>query len=174
LVTPAVSSARASVRCAVKPVDADGNVIKGALSSYMHFCADRRSSLTAELKASMGAAFKNPAVMTALGAEWKVLGESDKARFAALAVADKERYDAAVATNPANKPKKKARTGPKKLSAYMHFGAERRPSLTAELKASMGAAFKNPAVMTALGAEWKALGESDKARFAALALVPVE
>eukprot|EP00966_Prymnesium_polylepis_P317281 7330439-Prymnesium_polylepis.1 len=83
--------------------------------------------------------------MTALGAEWKALGESDKARFAALAVADKERYDAAVATNPANKPKKKARTGPKKLSAYMHFGAERRPSLTAELKASMGAAFKNPA-----------------------------
>ena len=87
---------------------------------------------------------------------------------------DKARYDAALkAAGVLTKAEKKAQ-GPKRpLSAYMHFCAERRPSITAELKASMGATFKQPAVMSALGAEWKLLGEADKARFQALAAVPV-
>jgi len=168
------------VRCgaivsAEKPVSLSGEPIKAALSSYMHFCAERRAGLTQELKASLGAEYKNTAVMSGLGAEWKTLGEADKARFTAMATADKERYDVAVASNPANKPKQKkaASSGPKKLSAYMHFCAERRPSLTAELKASMGSEYKNTAVMTALGAAWKELGEADKARFQELAAVPV-
>ena len=37
----------------------------------------------------------------------------------------------------------------------------------------MGADFKNTAVMSALGAAWKQLGEADKARFQALAAQPV-
>lgn len=127
-------------------VDADGNEIKGAMSAYMHFCGERRAPLTSELKAQHGAAFKQPLVMSALGAEWKVLGAAEKQRFEAAAAQDKARYEAAVASNPANEgvsrrkaPKKKReRTGPKKLSAYMHFCKDRRPSLTAELKASMG------------------------------------
>ena len=57
------------------------------------------------------------------------------------------------------KNKKNKKAGPKKLSAYMHFCAKRRPDVTAELKASMGAAFKTPAVMVQLGVEWRALGE---------------
>lgn len=175
----AVLHRSAVVTCNEKPTDASGEPIKAAVSSYMHFCAERRPGLTQELKASMGATFKNPAVMTALGAEWKALGDSEKARFAAKATADKDRYDAAVASNPANanlkkkKRVKKESSGPRKLSAYMHFCAERRPSITVELKASMGASFKNPAVMTALGAEWKALGEAEKARFQAIAAQPV-
>jgi len=175
---PRATAARALVSCAAspKPTDADGNEIKAALSSYMLFCGEYRAAKTAELKASMGASFKQSAVMSALGADWKALSEADKTVFQELAVADKARYDAAFASNPANvKPKKKmkASTGPKKLSAYMHFCAERRPSITAELKASMGATFKQPAVMSALGTEWKLLGEADKARFQALAAVPV-
>jgi hypothetical protein len=56
----------------------------------------------------------------------------------------------------------------------MHFCADRRPSLTAELKASMGSSFKTPAVMSALGAEWRQLDPSSKARFEQMAAVPVE
>ena len=165
-------ASRAHVRCMARKIDANGNEIKAALSSYMHFCAARRPAITAQLKATMGSSFKNPAVMTALGAEWKRLNPGDKAPFEALAAADKARYNAAVASNPANqKPK---RSGPKKLSAYMHFCKQRRPTITAELKASMGTSFRNPAVMTALGAAWKQLSEAEKAPFVAMAAVPVD
>ena len=55
---------------------------------------------------------------------------------------DKARYDAALkAAGVLTKAEKKAQ-GPKRpLSAYMHFCAERRPSLTEELKAQLGAEF---------------------------------
>ena len=109
---------------------------------------------------------------------WKQLDEQDKSRFTAVAADDKSRYDAAVASNPANgavkRKKASKRTGRKKLSAYMHFCADRRPSLTAELKASMGSTYKTPAVMSALGAEWRLLDASSKARFEQMAAVPVE
>lgn len=170
---------RALVSCAEKMTDSHGAEIKAALSAYMHFCQERRATLTSELKASMGGSYKNTAVMSALGAEWKRLEEQDTARFAAVAAQDKARYDAAVASNPENalvkrkSPKRKS-TGPKKLSAYMHFCADRRTSLTAELKASMGSSFKTPAVMSALGAEWRQLDPSSKARFEQMAAVPVE
>ena len=45
--------------CAEKLVDAAGNPIKGAMSAYMHFCGERRSSLTSELKTQLGADFKS-------------------------------------------------------------------------------------------------------------------
>jgi hypothetical protein len=157
---------RAEIVMAAKMTDASGAEIKSALSAYMHFCNERRAGLTAELKASMGNSFKNTAVMSGLGAEWKQLGETQKERFAEMAVQDKARFDAAVASNPANAkaPKKQG-----KLSAYMHFCADRRSSLTAELKASMGEMFKQPAVMSALGAEWKQLDATAKARFEQMA-----
>lgn len=177
-VGPWTQVARSKVLCAETLVDSSGAPIKAALSSYMHFCAERRSSLSQELKASMGAEFQNKLVMSGLGAEWKTLGEESKAKFAAIASADKERYDAAVASNPDNKTKKKKKTakkeGPKKLSAYMHFCAERRSSVTAALKESMGSEFKNTAVMSALGAAWKEVDEAEKARFQQLAALPVE
>jgi len=174
---PARGGAR--VVCAETLTDASGAPIKGAMSSYMHFCSERRPGLTQELKAKLGTEFKNTLVMAGLGTEWKALSDDAKAKFAAAAQADKERYEAAVASNPDNKLVKKTKTtrkapsGPKKLSAYMHFCAERRPAVTAQLKQSMGADFKNPAVMVQLGAEWKALGDADKARFQQLAAQPV-
>lgn len=151
--------------------DANGNPIKAAKSGYMFFCAERRPSLTSELKTSLGAEFKQPAVMKALGAEWAVLDDGAKAPFSRLAAADKERYEAAVASNPAST--KRVSKGPQKESAYMLFCKERRPSLTTELKASMGSTFKNTAVMVALGAEWKMIDTSSKAKFQALAEQPV-
>ena len=38
---------------AEKLLDPSGNPIKAALSAYMHFCAERRAGLTAELKAKL-------------------------------------------------------------------------------------------------------------------------
>ena len=173
------ASALRATTCVAQLTDSAGTPIKAALSSYMHFCQERRPGLTVELKAQHGEAFKQPLVMSTLGAEWKAIGAADKARFEAAAVADKQRYDAAVASNPANanvkgpKRKKAARSGPKKLSAYIHFCNERRESVTASLKASMGADFKYSAVMSALGAEWKTVDAASKSRFEEMAKLPV-
>ena len=81
---------------------------------------------------------------------------------------DKARYDAALkAAGVLTKAEKKAQ-GPKRpLSAYMHFCAERRPSLTEELKAQLGADFKYTLVMTKLGEEWRGVG--DKSKYEAMA-----
>jgi hypothetical protein len=163
---------------AAKLTDANGNEIKAALSAYMHFCAEHRPTLTTQLKAQHGAAFKQPLVMSSLGAAWKQLSDSEKVRFESLAKADKERFEAAVASNPENakvkrRSAKKTSSGPKKLSAYIHFCNDRRTSLTAELKASMGATYKNTAVMKALGEEWKTVDAATKARYTERAQQPV-
>ena len=92
-----------------------------------------------------------------------------------MAKSDKTRYDAAFASNPANASIKRgdgttrARKSPPKLSAYLHFCAEKRPAKTALLKESMGTAFKSSAVVSALGADWKVLDEASKARFKQMA-----
>lgn len=85
-----------------------------------------------------------------------------------------ERYDAAVASNPENesvKPtKKRAKSsGPKALSAYMHFCSDRRPGLTAALKAQLGAEFQNKLVMVNLGSEWRELSDAGKSKFVQMA-----
>ena len=79
---------------------------------------------------------------------------------------DKARYDAALkAAGVLTKAEKKAQ-GPKRpLSAYMHFCAERRPSLTEELKAQLGADFKYTLVMTKLGEEWRELSDGAKVKY---------
>jgi len=115
--------------------------------------------------------------MSQLGAEWKDLPDATKAKFTSMAKSDKTRYDAAFASNPANASIKRGggttrarkSTGPPKLSAYLHFCAEKRPAKTALLKESMGTAFKSSAVVSALGADWKVLDEASKARFKQMA-----
>ena len=78
---------RRSLALMAKYTDANGNPIKAALSAYMHFCAERRPSLTEELKAQLGAEFKYTLVMTKLGEEWRGVG--DKSKYEAMAAADK-------------------------------------------------------------------------------------
>ena len=87
-------------------IDSSGQEIKPALSAYMHFCQERRSSLTAELKQSQGASFANTMVMKQLGAEWKVLDASSKDKFAQTAASDKVSHAARRADQqmPAGSP----------------------------------------------------------------------
>ena len=54
----------------------------------LHTCT---AGLTAELKASEGAAFKHTGVMRALGAEWGAL--ADRSKYEALAAEDKARCE---------------------------------------------------------------------------------
>merc|ERR1719174_2997413 len=60
-----------------------------ALSAYMHFCAERRPGLTAALKTKLGAEFQNKLVMVNLGSEWRELSDAGKAKFVAMAEAQK-------------------------------------------------------------------------------------
>ena len=135
--------------------------------------------VTQQLKAKLGAEFKQVAVMSQLGTEWKALPDATKAKYTSMAKSDKTRYDAAFASNPANASIKRgdgttrARKSPPKLSAYLHFCAEKRPAKTALLKESMGTAFKSSAVVSALGADWKVLDEASKIRFKQMAEQPV-
>eukprot|EP00900_Chrysochromulina_parva_P011129 jgi/Chrpa1/20016/Chrysochromulina_OHIO_Genome00025795-RA len=94
-----------------KPTDAKGNVIKPAMSSYLHFCQERRPMLTQQLKAKLGAEFKQAAVLSQLGFEWRALPDATKAKFTSMAKSDKARYDAAFAANPANASIKLKRGG---------------------------------------------------------------
>jgi hypothetical protein len=159
---------RRSLALHAKYTDAAGNPIKAALSAYMHFCNDERATVTAEQKRLAGDSFKQTLVMTKLGALWRELPEAQKATYNQKAKEDKARYDAALkAAGVLTKAEKKAQ-GPKRpLSAYMHFCAERRPSLTEELKAQLGADFKYTLVMTKLGEEWRGVG--DKSKYEAMA-----
>ena len=165
---PAVAAPRRSLTLSAKYTDANGNPIKAALSAYMHFCNDERATVTAEQKRLAGDSFKQTLVMTKLGALWRELPEARKATYNQKAKEDKARYDAALnAAGVLTKAEKKAQ-GPKRpLSAYMHFCAERRPSLTEELKAQLGAEFKYTLVMTKLGEEWRGVG--DKSKYEAMA-----
>ena len=170
-VSRAVLSRTTVPSLAARYTDSSGAEIKGALSAYMQFCGERRASLTAELKAQHGEAYKNTMPMKQLGAEWKTLPDGDVARFKQLEADDRMRFAAAVASNPANADVKRSRKktttprAPRAPTAYMTFCNQRRPSLTAELKASLGERFKNQAVMVALGAEWKAMSDDAKAQF---------
>lgn len=136
----------------------------------MHFCSDERATVTAQVKAAEGAAFKQTKVMTKLGELWRALPANKVEEYKARATQDKARYNAALSAAGIQTPKEKKASKPKRpLSAYMLFCQERRPALTDSLKAELGAAFKYTVVMTKLGEEWREMGASDKARFEAMA-----
>jgi hypothetical protein len=67
--------------------------------------------VTQQLKAKLGAEFKQPAVLSQLGIEWTALPDATKAEFKSMAKSDKARYDAAFAANPANASIKLKRGG---------------------------------------------------------------
>jgi len=87
---------------AAKLVDGDGNEIKKPLSAFFHFSAEQRTAVAAEAsEAAVAGGKKGVAqVATRLGELWASL--EDKAPYEAMAAADKERYDAAVGSNPNN------------------------------------------------------------------------
>jgi hypothetical protein len=68
-----------------------------AKSSYMHFCGERRASLTAELKARLGGSFENKMIMVALGEEWRAMNDGAKAKYVAMSEAEKAALASAAA-----------------------------------------------------------------------------
>jgi hypothetical protein len=114
-------------------------------SAYLLYCAEARGALPEGMKV--------PEQAKMLGAQWKALGEEEKARFQAQAAEAKE---AAAAAAPAAKTKAK-----RPPSAYLLYCAEARGALPEGMKV--------PEQAKMLGAQWKALGEEEKARFQAQA-----
>jgi hypothetical protein len=153
----------------------EGEKLKRPKNAYMFYTDDRRKAVSATLPgSSVGEVAKK------LGAEWRAMSENDKAPYAAKAAADKKRYEDAIAagaTPPEQKSRKKkaktASTGPKKISAYLHYVKARMQPARAELMKSMGADFKQSEVMKAIGAEWRSLDAKSKSHYEELAKVPV-
>ncbi|KAJ1461955.1 hypothetical protein M885DRAFT_505978 [Pelagophyceae sp. CCMP2097] len=150
--------------------NAAGEPIKASLSAYLHFCADERTALTAELKKSLGEKFENKMVMSKLGERWRALPAPAAAKYQGVAAADKARFDAEIAgagivTAAAAKKVKSTRP----LTAYMLFCQERRTALTAELKGAMAAAYKPSLVMVKLGEEWRAMTDKTKVKYTDMA-----
>ena len=105
--------------------------------------------------------------MKKLGEAWRSLPASKAAKFAALAEKDKARYNdtlkrlGVVTKEEAKRMKKPSR--PK--SGYMLYCDDHRAEVAATLKDAMGQAFRYTEVMRTLGAKWKSLGASEKAKY---------
>ena len=134
-----------SAKRAKKKKDAAAPAAKRPPSAYLLYCAEARETLPEGMKV--------PEQAKMLGAQWKALGEEEKARFQAQAAEAKEAAAAAAPT-----AKTKAKRPP---SAYLLYCAEARGALPEGMKV--------PEQAKMLGAQWKALGEEEKARFQAQA-----
>lgn len=147
----------------------DQNKPKRNLTAYMFYSQNRRGSIkSSEPNISFGDITKK------IAAEWKKLNDSNKSKFQKMADKDKQRYLKEMESyvppvdmegGKKKKKKKKDPNAPKKgLSAFMFFSQERRPDVKA----------KNPniafgEVAKKIGAEWKQLKDSKKAKFIKLA-----
>jgi len=117
-------------------------------SAFMLHCAEARPSLPLGLKVTEQAKL--------LGAQWKSLGEADRARFHSMA--QKDKYAAAAGDDGGGSGSAGAAMKPKRPpSAYFLYCADARSSLPVGLKVTEQAKL--------LGAQWKSLGEADRARF---------
>eukprot|EP00614_Pseudopedinella_elastica_P030119 CAMPEP_0172633378 /NCGR_PEP_ID=MMETSP1068-20121228/189083_1 /TAXON_ID=35684 /ORGANISM="Pseudopedinella elastica, Strain CCMP716" /LENGTH=368 /DNA_ID=CAMNT_0013445055 /DNA_START=232 /DNA_END=1338 /DNA_ORIENTATION=- len=92
---------------AARLLDSDENEVKAPVSAYIHFCVEKRPEVVAEMKSQheehkveASPSSIQQSVMAKLGELWRALG--DRAAYDEMARNDKERYDNAVASNPAN------------------------------------------------------------------------
>ena len=136
-----------SAKASEEKKDAAAPAAKRPPSAYLLYCAEARETLPQGLKVSEQA--------KTLGAQWKALGEEEKARFQAQAAEAKE---SAAAAAPAAKAKTKAKRPPRRTSC-----TAQRPG------GALPEGMKVPEQAKMLGAQWKALGEEEKARFQAQA-----
>ena len=161
------------------------------LSPYLAFATAERAAVTAALGPE--AAGVRGAVLKELGAQWSALGAGGKAAWAAanMPAALGEGGEAVVAIPAVTmmpaaavrhavaaerkgdqkaKPAAAAAAGGKPPSraptAYLLFGKATRPAVTAALTLA-DVPPKPAAVMSELGARWKALGEADRERWQA-------
>lgn len=175
VVVPAVSlvlppAGRRTTALHAKYFKANGEPIAPKLSAYMHFCNANRASTQAELKATMKEEYKNKFVMVRLAEKWQAADVKTKATYQTMSDNDKKRYLVDIETAGYSAPEKKKKAQPKRpKSAYLFFCAERRPSITAELKRSEGANFKSTMVLKVLGSEWQALTPGPRAKYQKMA-----
>ena len=166
-------------------VDADGNEIKGALTSFFLFSNEKRAEVKAELEKELqelideekqvtedvitteGMKITPIDVSKKLSSLWAALSEEEKATYEAAAVADKQRFDEAVASNTSNvwyleeMSKKSAEKAEKKAekeklkeerakkAAEKKKAAEEKAALEAAKKAAE--ARKQPSIFAAFG-----------------------
>src|SRR6056300_538144 len=128
---------------------------KRPLSSYMHFVKERRASVVK----------KHPNYTVAqvakeLGAQWRKLGNNNKAPYVAKSRQNKNRYKATKkATKKTNNSKPK-----RPLSSYMHFAKNRRANIVKNHPN-----YTVAQVAKELGAQWRKLGNNNKAPYVAKA-----
>ena len=160
---------QAAVRAAKavpKYVDGNGNEVKKNLSSFLHFSLAVRPAVTEEVRAAADTVDGNgdgddedggkgdtlpKKIMVRIGEMWAALDEAEKRRYEDLALADLERFKAAMATNPeyvaeeARKAEDKARPKyvdgegnevKRNLSAFLHFSAKARPRVLEDVRAA--------------------------------------
>jgi hypothetical protein len=149
----------------------DANAVKKPLSSYMLFCKDRRSVITAE---NVGIAPRD--VLKKLGEVWKALSADEKSVYTEKASEDKRRYEEDTkGTNDSkgtNMKKTKNLTAKtvktesdpvddvkekKKSSPYIRFCNEKRASVK-ESHPDMDA----KTIVKTIGAMWRALSEEEQ------------
>ena len=160
----------------------DPDAPKRGKSAYIFFTQENREKAKEKLVDEHGDEFKHTMVMSELGDMWSELKASTKAKdkkevtkFEKMATEDKERYETEKAnyTPPSEEElseklsskKRKDPNAPKRgKSAYIFFSQEHREKVKEELVEEHGDEFKNSMVMSRLGALWKELQESTKAK----------
>jgi hypothetical protein len=92
------------------------NDLKRNKSSYLFFCQEMRPQIVSE-----NPNIRPNQIMIILGEKWAQLSCDDRKKYNDLALDDKKRYTASKEFNKKNKPAK--------ISAYLQFCADERPSL---------------------------------------------
>ena len=93
---------QAKMDAKIKMVDAEGNEIKKNQTAYFLFQATKREEVKKELEADGIAKVSLGDVAKKIGELWKSCSEEEKSDFNTRAEQDKQRYETAVAANPAN------------------------------------------------------------------------
>jgi hypothetical protein len=147
----------------------DKNKPKRGLSAFMYYSQERRPAVK---KSKPDIKFGE--IAKVIGAEWKDMKESAKAKYQKLAVKDKARYEKEMETYVAppddgkgkKKRKKKDPNAPKRpKSSYMCFAVARRPEL---VKANPNWDFGK--FEKTIGEEWRSMSASKKAKYEKLAV----
>jgi hypothetical protein len=136
----------------------DPNAPKRTKSSYLFFCAEKRSEVK-ESNPNMG-----PMDVTReLGKLWRELSDEDKEQYKELSVSDNERY-LSEKNNYSSSSESNKDVPKRSKSAYLFFCAEKRPEVK-ESNPNMG-----PMDVTReLGRLWKELSDEEKIPFQELA-----
>jgi hypothetical protein len=137
----------------------DPNAPKRNKSSYLLFCEERREHIkknNPDISATQ--------IIRVLGADWKTVSASDKARFEALALKDKARFETEMkAYVPPTDLE--TRTRPKKaMNSYNFFYNETRRLVAAEHPS-----LSTTEITREVGNRWQGLSDTEKARYTKMA-----